>query len=569
MSFSRFVDVNRLFLVADQDKDGVVGVEDARRFFAGAGITGQTLGMIWQITVVEKGMRVLTRENFVNALLLVSVAQSSPGEPLMQDRATIAGLLVSPQVPPPHFVEVSDVEWERYESVFRAHCDPVTGLVSGSTAAGLFSRFLIGRQTLSRIWDLADMDKDGSLSCTEFAVSMALIAQTVSGGPTALPDVVPSTLLASILDHATGIGHKAQSPRFSTSFSTAMTGNMPSPMPPMKPAATASSSSSSVPSRTQSYTQIPTANLVSFTDQEVALPTTATTIITTTTTTPLKPMQSIDLLLFDTPAQPATVQQPQNRTTVVNLEKQKQQQQQQWVWMEENAKDDISKSFNKSVKEEEEEAAMARELRAAQKLQSEVKAVRTRIATKKARLAQLQEQNRAVEGRCAGAAAGLAEARDERAVQEGKVAKLEHATEETRARVGEMEEEAAALREALKVLERRREELSRELTERTRGLVAAGTRRASCVKILNEERGKLAATEAGSLDDETSGRRGGGGEGGGVPHHQNVFPSGRIFGPGYVSRSNSSIDPFDFTDVVVNPTDEGGEDMWCYEPLKI
>ena len=46
MSFTGLVDVNKLFLIADQDKDGVVGVEDARRFFAGAGISGQALGML-------------------------------------------------------------------------------------------------------------------------------------------------------------------------------------------------------------------------------------------------------------------------------------------------------------------------------------------------------------------------------------------------------------------------------------------------------------------------------------------------------------------------------------------
>lgn len=624
MSFSRFVDVNKLFLIADQDKDDVVGVEDARHFFAGAGITGQALGMIWQVAVVEKGLAVLTRENFAQALLLVSVAQGCPGEPLTQERAAAAAAAAGLLVPPPRFAEVTDAEWERYDAMFRAHCDPVTGLVSGGTAAGLFSRFPIGRQTLSRIWDLADMDKDGSLTCSEFAVSMALIAQAVSGGPTALPEVVPSTLLGSILDHATDIGHQpppmnslntlspsnsmittkqtnvfdmpntfnqSNTPNSSNIFnsanlfdsintpnsmitakqtnvfdmpntfdtpntfnqqntsnssdifnSTNLFDSINTPMPPMKPAPV---------TRTKSQTQTPMADLVSFTgQQEVPGPMTTATI-------PLKhqkqqqkqqqqqPTHTLDLLLFD--SLPSS--------------------------------DDNNNSSTKNNNDNNGE--MERNLRAAQELQGEVKAVRARIATKRARLAQLQAQNRAGEGRCAGVSAGLAEVRDDRAAQEGKAAKLERSAEEARARVAEMEEEAATLREALRALERRREELSLELAERARGLAAAGTRRASCVKILNEERGKLAATAGGGLDSDD-------GASGAPLQYQNVFPSDRIFGPGYVSRSNNSIDPFDFSDVVVSlttttttttintddyddddKTEGNTNDMWCYEPLKI
>ena len=604
MSFTRPVDVEGLFRIADQDGDGVVGVEDARRFFAGAGLPGQALGLIWQAAVVQKGQRVLTRENFVLALLLASSAQregsgeGGEGQTLgwMGGRAVHRSTPSDLPLPPPRFAEVTDSEWERYNAVFEAHRDAVTGCVSGATAAGLFSRFPVGRQTLSQIWDLADTDRDGALSRSEFAVTMALIAQATAATTTSsssavatttsslsglavVPEVVPSTLLASIKRHMMATASpryhhpvlassssllqsppplpssSSSPPTYDPFLSSVFGAGEATPMPPMKPATTTTAAATTNTTSVSSTTTATSASAIA-TPQMQPQPQLFTSF----------PSQSLwEQQLFDMPAISNTATATTTATTSV-LHHHHHQQQQQFITKKTEEERERAKA------DAETEAALARDLRAAQAVQAEVKAVRVRIAAKRARVAELQGQNRAGEGRCAGAEAGLAEAREGRAAQERQAAGLAQAAAEGRRQVAGMEEEAAALGEALRALERRHEELERLLAERTRALAAAGTRRASCVKILGEEKGKRAAAAAaaamGSAGwDVVEGSGGGTAES--VQHqqlcHQQVLPSGRVFGPGYVSRSNNSIDPFDFGDVVTAE----GPDAWCYEPFEV
>jgi len=61
----------------------------------------------------------------------------------------------------------------------------------------LFSRSQLPNEQLAQIWDLADQDKDGSLSQEEFVVAMFLINAKLSGKLKELPSNCPPELTIS------------------------------------------------------------------------------------------------------------------------------------------------------------------------------------------------------------------------------------------------------------------------------------------------------------------------------------------------------------------------------------
>jgi hypothetical protein len=81
---------------------------------------------------------------------------------------------------------------EQYTSQFRS-CEK-NGLVSGGAAKGVMSASGLPVAQLRKIWELSDIDKDGSLDQQEFVIAMFLMDSAKKG--TALPtrlddDMIP------------------------------------------------------------------------------------------------------------------------------------------------------------------------------------------------------------------------------------------------------------------------------------------------------------------------------------------------------------------------------------------
>lgn len=77
---------------------------------------------------------------------------------------------------------------EKYTTLFE-DLKPVAGLIPGNKVKGVLMDSKLPLETLGRIWDLADQDKDGSLDKHEFIVAMHLVhqAREKRAIPTALP----------------------------------------------------------------------------------------------------------------------------------------------------------------------------------------------------------------------------------------------------------------------------------------------------------------------------------------------------------------------------------------------
>lgn len=108
---------------------------------------------------------------------------------------------------------------EKYEQLFES-LNPVNGLIPGVTVKGVLMDSKLPMDTLGKIWDLADQDKDGNLDKHEFIVAMHLVYQTLEkrAVPTSLPE-------------------ELQKPKPSAAFNSDFVANFPKEMapPPIPP----------------------------------------------------------------------------------------------------------------------------------------------------------------------------------------------------------------------------------------------------------------------------------------------------------------------------------------------
>jgi GTP-binding protein EngB required for normal cell division len=80
-----------------------------------------------------------------------------------------------------------------YRSIFQT-CNPIDGKVSGEAAKGVLEKSKLDYETLGKVWNMSDMDKDGYLDEDEFAVTMHLCHQVMEGidiGDTVAPNLIP------------------------------------------------------------------------------------------------------------------------------------------------------------------------------------------------------------------------------------------------------------------------------------------------------------------------------------------------------------------------------------------
>ncbi|CAH1798719.1 unnamed protein product, partial [Owenia fusiformis] len=91
---------------------------------------------------------------------------------------------------------ITDEQREYYTNQFKTMQSDLNGVISGADAKDFFEKSKLPVQELSKIWNLADVNKDGALSLEEFFAAMHLVV--LRRNDIELPDHLPPSLIPYI-----------------------------------------------------------------------------------------------------------------------------------------------------------------------------------------------------------------------------------------------------------------------------------------------------------------------------------------------------------------------------------
>ncbi|TKS79494.1 Epidermal growth factor receptor substrate 15-like 1 [Collichthys lucidus] len=184
----------------DPGNTGRISAGDAAQFLKKSGLSDSTLGKIWDLADSErKGY--LDKRGFFIALRLVASAQGGNDISLNNLNQTLAApkfkdtnspLLSASTAGPDAQWAIRPDEKGKFEGIFES-LSPVNGLLSGDKVRPILINSKLPLDVLGKIWDLSDVDKDGSLDKEEFTVAMHLVYRTMEKEP--IPATLPTSLI--------------------------------------------------------------------------------------------------------------------------------------------------------------------------------------------------------------------------------------------------------------------------------------------------------------------------------------------------------------------------------------
>ncbi|CAE7766134.1 SVOP [Symbiodinium sp. CCMP2592] len=183
-----------VFVRADLDADGFVEMAQARQALQKASLSEDDMGKILTLADTDKDGR-FTRGEFVCALHLAYL-RSKQAIPLPQQLPPELQALVGAEFS----WAAKPEEMAQYHETFQQLDSHGTGIIGASEGRELFEMSGLPVAELSHIWQLCDMDRDGSLTFVEFACAMAIVARRRRGGP--VPSEVPIALQRAAAEFA-------------------------------------------------------------------------------------------------------------------------------------------------------------------------------------------------------------------------------------------------------------------------------------------------------------------------------------------------------------------------------
>ncbi|KAJ8683439.1 hypothetical protein QAD02_019231 [Eretmocerus hayati] len=196
------------YKLVDPNNTGHVGAMDAAKFLKKSHLSDIILSKIWDMAdPASRGF--LDKSGIFVALKLCALAQQgldmNPANmildiapPKMGDATSAVEIMVRNQASAPLRTNmnwtINPQERTKYEQLFLT-LKPVDGCVPGNKVRGVLMDSKLPLEVLGKIWDLADMDKDGKLNEQEFIVAMHLVYKALEKN--AVPNVLPPELLSS------------------------------------------------------------------------------------------------------------------------------------------------------------------------------------------------------------------------------------------------------------------------------------------------------------------------------------------------------------------------------------
>uniref|UniRef100_A0A8C9YFJ6 Epidermal growth factor receptor pathway substrate 15 n=1 Tax=Sander lucioperca TaxID=283035 RepID=A0A8C9YFJ6_SANLU len=192
---------DKYYRQVDPTGSGRVAAADAALFLKRSALADLVLGKIWDLADSER-KGALNKQQFFIALRLVACAQNGL-------EVALKSLHVA--VPPPKFHDTSspllagggvavDIPWVvkpeekmKFDSIFES-LGPVGGILTGDKVKPVLLNSKLPVDILGRVWELSDIDRDGTLDRDEFSVAMYLVYRALEGEPVPMslpPPLVP------------------------------------------------------------------------------------------------------------------------------------------------------------------------------------------------------------------------------------------------------------------------------------------------------------------------------------------------------------------------------------------
>lgn len=200
--------------------NGFITGEQARNFFTQSKLPTPVLAKIWSLADLTADGQLDKRE-FSIAMYLIrkclegnSLPMQLPPTLLLEPQRVIPPIPLDPlshsstlksnsgngtatAVGDSNDWSISSVLRPKYKLQFNQNDRNKRGYLTGVEARGIFLNSNLPQSQLAAIWNLADVDKDGNLTCEEFCIAAYLIDQVLAGRR--LPTTLPSTLMPSSL----------------------------------------------------------------------------------------------------------------------------------------------------------------------------------------------------------------------------------------------------------------------------------------------------------------------------------------------------------------------------------
>ncbi|XP_017785311.1 PREDICTED: epidermal growth factor receptor substrate 15-like 1 isoform X2 [Nicrophorus vespilloides] len=193
---------------------GTVGAMEAAHFLKKSGLSDVVLSRIWDLSD-PGGRGCLDKTGMFVALKLVSLAQAGRDINMSNINLDMAPpkmgeiQLPKPKKPPlptntplitslpPTAVDwtVKPSEREKYDTLFDS-LQPINGMIPGNKVKNVLMDSKLPLETLGKIWDLADQDKDGMLDRPEFVAAMHLVYKALEKN--AIPNTLPPELMPPV-----------------------------------------------------------------------------------------------------------------------------------------------------------------------------------------------------------------------------------------------------------------------------------------------------------------------------------------------------------------------------------
>uniref|UniRef100_A0A0R3VUX9 Intersectin-1 n=1 Tax=Taenia asiatica TaxID=60517 RepID=A0A0R3VUX9_TAEAS len=198
--------------------NGYITGEQARNFFTHSKLPTLLLAKIWELADLNADGQ-LDRREFSIAMFLIKKClegsslppQLPPSllqepqrfiQPILPDKLNPCATLSSTNSASGSTIDSN--EWSisaalrpKYKLQFNQNDRNKRGYLTGVEARGIFLKSNLPQSQLAAIWNLADVDRDGNLTCEEFCIATYLIDQVLAGRK--LPLTLPLTLMPSSL----------------------------------------------------------------------------------------------------------------------------------------------------------------------------------------------------------------------------------------------------------------------------------------------------------------------------------------------------------------------------------